>query len=64
MKAELNENGVMCITPENSTEAYALTRWSADAWVMTNDMKRMENGHWRGSMVVVNKTKGGLGLRE
>lgn len=59
MKAELNENGVMCITPGTSTEAYALTQWSADAWVMMDDMKRMESGHWRGSMLVLNKTKSG-----
>jgi len=53
MKAELNEKGVMHVTPETPTEAYALKQWSTAAWVMMNDANRLENGHWRGSMLMI-----------
>jgi hypothetical protein len=63
MKAELNENGVMNVTPETPTEVYALKQWSMAAWVMMNDIDRMENGHWRGSMLITNTTVPNVELR-
>ena len=53
MKAEISENGVITIIPENSTEAYAMKRWGSDAWVSMQDIIRGENGHWRGSMLML-----------
>jgi len=56
MKAEINENGVMRVTPETPTEAYALRRWADEAWVTMKDTLRMEDGYWRGSNLITDST--------
>lgn len=52
MKAELNENGVMLITPDNATEAYALKHWVESALIEVPEPLRLENCLWRGSMLM------------
>ena len=54
MKAELNENGVLTVTPETPTEAYAINHWVNEAWVPQGDLMRNESGHIRGSKIIVN----------
>lgn len=56
MKADLNENGVMTLRPETPTEAYALKHWTEAAWLVREDPTRIEGGHWRGSMLIVDTT--------
>lgn len=53
MKAELNENGVMIIAPETPTEAYAVKQWASHAWTIQDDLMRLENGHWRGTSLII-----------
>ena len=60
MKADLDENGVMRITPETPMEAFALKHWANAAWVMMDDIVRMEQGHWRGSMLLTEPMKPGM----
>jgi len=53
MKAELDEHGVLTVKPETPTESYALKKWAQEAWVPAEDVKRLESGHIRGSMIVI-----------
>jgi len=53
MKAELNESGVLTVTPETPTEAYAMKQWINYNYIAMRDEQRMENGCWRGSSLIV-----------
>jgi hypothetical protein len=53
MKASLSINGVITLEPETEVEAYAMKYWSQESWVMQEDPARRENGHWRGSKMLV-----------
>ena len=56
MRAEINEHGVLRLTPDTPTDAYALKQWAISAWVTMEDVVRAENGHWRGSKLLVSTT--------
>lgn len=64
MRAEMNAQGVITLSPETSVEAYALSKWVAHAAVMVSDIQRAEGMYWRGSMLFVQgsvpETKGGV----
>lgn len=53
MKAEMDSSGLITLTPESSLEEFALKAWIDKAFVRQEDEKRMECGHWRGSMLKV-----------
>ena len=56
MKAELDENGVMMLTSESATEAYALKHWVEAALIDVSPPLRTESCLWRGSMLMTNTT--------
>lgn len=53
MKAEIDSMGRVALTPETTTEAYALSKWRAETWVTQADTARAESGHWRGSRLTI-----------
>lgn len=53
MIANMDENGVITLQAETSVEAYALRQWAGQALVMQEDVKRLEQCHWRGSKLIV-----------
>lgn len=57
MKAEMDDDGVITLTPESSIEVYALKAWYKTARVEQQDLYRIENHHWRGSRLKVNYEK-------
>ena len=53
MKAKLDEAGLLVVTPENATEAYALRCWAKEAWIEMDDTKRMKKGYWLASSLLI-----------
>lgn len=53
MKAELTATGTLVLTPECSTEAYALQCWSERAVVQQADEQLAEKFHYRGSSITI-----------
>lgn len=53
MKAEMSADGVLTIYPENPTECYAINQWAKESWVEQKDITHGENGHIRGSKLII-----------
>lgn len=53
MKATMDNQGVITLAAESSVEAYALTRWADESFVLIYDEKLMESGFVRGSRLIV-----------
>lgn len=57
MKAEIGRDGVLYVTPESTTESFALDQWAEKSKVKLHtlevDMRLKEEEYWRGSKVRV-----------
>lgn len=53
MKAHLTANGLLVISAESPTEAYALRKWDQEAFIAMNDIPRMETHFVKGSHIQV-----------
>ena len=53
MKVEIDENGLMTVTPETPVEVFAIKQWTSKNWINQKDNKRCEQGHFRGSSIIV-----------
>lgn len=53
MKAEMDQNGLITIKPENGAEAFALKAWSESASVNVEDFKRCESAYFRSSKLLI-----------
>lgn len=54
MKAELNEHGVLNISPETPLEVFALNEWVKQSFIQMQNETLSENSLWRGSKMLVN----------
>lgn len=53
MKAAMDENGVITLSAESSVEAYALDRWSREAYIRLESATLAESYFYRGSRLLV-----------
>lgn len=53
MKVQLTANGLLVISAESPTEAYALRQWDREAFVLVNDVQRMETHFVKGSHIQI-----------
>lgn len=51
MKAHITPNGVLVVTSENATEAFALQQWNKLSRLKVNDVPNMETTHVKGSHI-------------
>lgn len=48
MITTINENGLAEIRPETPLEAYALSKWSAENFILIGDVKNKDEEEFRG----------------
>lgn len=53
MRAEMNENGVITLSPETSAEAFALSQWASIAVMPVSLSMQNEDAIIRGSMLMI-----------
>lgn len=53
MKAHLTANGLLIISAESPTEAYALRKWDQEAWLAMDNKARMETHVVKGSYIQI-----------
>lgn len=53
MKAHLTANGLLVISAESPTEAYALRKWDQEAFIAMDDKARMETHFVKGSHIQI-----------
>lgn len=53
MKATLTANGLLVISAESPTEAYALRKWDQEAFIAMDDKARMETRFVKGSHIQI-----------
>lgn len=53
MKVSIDVRGLMTVTAETPTEAWALKNWSDQALIKVDDTMRMLKTHWRGNMLLI-----------
>jgi len=53
MKAEINILGNLVLTPETSTEVYALSCWDKSSRVDRNSLDDMNMHHYKGENIVI-----------
>jgi len=51
MKAEINANGVLILTPKNVTEGFAIKAWFDRSIINTQDLARIETHYHKGSSI-------------
>lgn len=51
MKATISSTGVLTITTDNETEAYALVQWQKNSVIKMDDDQRNEKGYYKGSSI-------------
>ena len=51
MKAHITANGVLVITSESHTEAFALAQWDRMSRLKVNDIPNMESVHVKGTHI-------------
>jgi hypothetical protein len=53
VKAELDKHGCLVITPESTTESYAMQHWCSVNMIQVRDIARAENWYLRGTSILI-----------
>ena len=53
MQAHITQHGLLVITPETTTEAFALKSWEEKATVRMEDLMRNETTYIRGTSITI-----------
>lgn len=53
MKAEITKDGVLVLTPQSSTEEYALKKWRAESEIIHKDLARRLESVYRGDRITI-----------